>query len=287
MLLFRRSLLDHIQRLDPERDAHRIVYLDTFHEFPFDFARADELALFRTYAVPSIAALLDRTGEFVQRAQKRYDDTDLILSEIAEHGPDSPRGRAALRRMNGLHGRFPIPNDDFLYVLSCFVFEPPRWVERFGWRPMTEVERLGTFHYWRTVGRYMNITALPEGYDEFEAFNRAYERDHFGYTDAGRRVADATVDMFLAWFLPRPLRWLGRPVLYALLDDPLIEAFRFPRPRPALRRLVQRQLRLRSAVVRRLPERRSPRRRTAIRHRSYPRGYQIERLGPPPFSARS
>jgi hypothetical protein len=72
--------------------------------------------------------------------QKRYDDTDLIVSEIIENGFDSPRGGRAIARMNALHGRFRIANEDFLYVLSTFVFEPIRWNERFGWRRMTETK---------------------------------------------------------------------------------------------------------------------------------------------------
>jgi hypothetical protein len=34
------------------------------------------------------------------------------------------------------HRRFNINNKDYLYVLSTFVFEPVRWNERYGWRPM-------------------------------------------------------------------------------------------------------------------------------------------------------
>jgi len=275
-----RRWLAELQRLDPERDHQRIVYVDTCFEFPFDIIRANELALFRTYAVASIGALLDHTGEFVQRAQRRYDDTDLILSEIVEHGHDSPRGRQALKRMNQLHGRFGIANDDFLYVLSCFVFEPMRWLDRFGWRRPLEVERLGFFHFWQAVGRRMHIRDIPASYADFERFNRQYERERYQFTPGGRRVADATMDMFLAWFLPRRLRHLGRPFLLALLDEPLLEAFHYPRPPAALRRLVEVQLRARSAIVRGLPERRRPKLRTALHHRTHPAGYAIESLGP-------
>src|SRR3954454_22236350 len=118
----RLAILNEVRSLDPVQDHQRIVFLTTCFEFPFDTTRALEFALYRTYCVPSIAALLDRTGEFAQRAQKRYDDTDIIVSELMEWGCDSPRGRAALRRMNQIHGRFDIANDDFLYVLSTFVF---------------------------------------------------------------------------------------------------------------------------------------------------------------------
>src|SRR5918994_5363903 len=178
-----------IERLDPERDHERIVYLDACFEFPSDVTRSLELAFFRTFAVPTIAELLGSTGEFVQRARKRYDDTDLLISIFTEHGHSSPAGRAAVRRMNQIHGRFAVANEDFLYVLSTMVMEPLRWNERFGWRRVTEAERLATFHFWREVGGLMNISAIPPTLDALERFNVQFERDRFGYTAAGHRVA--------------------------------------------------------------------------------------------------
>jgi hypothetical protein len=109
-----RPIVEEIRRLDPQRDCQRIVYLMTYHEFPFDTLRAVEFALYRTFASPSISKLLNRTGEFEKRPQKRYDDTQLILSEIFENGYESERGKAAIIRLNQIHGRFQISNDDFL-----------------------------------------------------------------------------------------------------------------------------------------------------------------------------
>ena len=236
--------------------------------------------MFRTFCVPSISALLDRTGEFRDRAQKRYDDTDLIVSEVMEWGYASERGRRAMRRMNQQHGRFPIANDDFRYVLSTFIYEPIRWNARFGWRPMCEQERLSMFYFWREVGRRMGISKLPIDYSEFERFNIEYERRHFRYMESNRRVGAATVEMFASWF-PRLVGPLVRRAIYALLDDSVIEGFGFPRPSPVMRVLVTGALKLRARLVRWLPARRRPRLRTELRHRSYPRGYTIEELGPP------
>jgi len=276
----RRTFLNHILQLDPERDHQEITYIDAFYEFPFDTTRSLEFALFRAFAVPSIGGLLDRTGEFAQRAQKRYDDTDLILSEILEHGYDSERGRAALRRMNRLHGRFAISNDDYLYVLSTFVFEPIRWNARFGWRTLVEQEKRAAFYYMREIGRRMNIQSIPFDFDEFERYNVEYERRHFRYSDANRRVAAAVRDMFLGWFLPKPLRRIGEPAIYAMLDEPLLEAFGFPKPSPRMRRFVEGALKTRGRFIRLLPERRKPFLRTGPRRPTYPKGYRIEELGP-------
>jgi len=276
----RSPYLEEILRLDPVADNERIVYLDTCCEFPFDTTRSLELALFRTFAVPSIGSLLDSTGEFAERTQKRYDDTDLILSTIAEAGYSSEEGKRAIRRMNRIHGRFEITNDDFLYVLSTFVFEPIRWNERFGWRPLVEQERVASFHFWRAVGSRMAIEEIPEDFEQFERFNLDYERRNFRRTEAGMRVGRATRAMFLSWFPGVPTR-LGAPAIHALLDEPLLEAFGFPRPPRVLRWAAAGALRARARVVALLPHRRRPRLRTRMRHRTYRGGYTIEALGPP------
>jgi ER-bound oxygenase mpaB/B'/Rubber oxygenase, catalytic domain len=273
--------LREIRRLDPVADHSRIVYLDVCFEFPWDTTRALELALFRTFAVPSIAARLDSTGEFDRAAQKRYDDTDLILSTIVESGYDSEEGKRAIRQMNRIHGRFDISNDDFLYVLSSFVFEPIRWNARFGWRPLIETERLATFEFWRRVGRLMAIKEIPEDYGEFERFNAEYERREFRSTEAARRVGAATRDMFLAWFPGLPKR-LGAQAIYALMDEPLLEAFGFPRPPRAVRSAVEGALRARARAVALLPARRRPRLRVVRRTRTYGRNWELEKLGPVP-----
>lgn len=279
------SALTEILTLDPERDHQRIMFLCAAHEFPFDMVRALEFALFRTFAVPSIGALLDRTGEFSQRAQKRYDDTDLIMSQIYEYGYDSERGRAALARMNAIHGRFKIANDDFRYVLSTFILEPIRWIDRFGWRRMVEQERQGLYFFWREVGQRMSIQDIPPSLAAYEQFNLEYEQTRFRYSDASCRTAAATRDMLLAWFLPQPFWPLGQPFVYALMDERLCTAFNFPPPSSALRGFVERMLRLRARAVRWLPERRQPLLRSSLPHRSYPHGYRTAELGSSPTQA--
>ena len=68
-------------------------------------------------------------------------------------------------------------------------------------------------------------------YADFERFNLEFERERFGYTDAGHRVAAATRDMFLDWFPGLPKR-VGRPLVYALLDEPLARRARLPTRAP-------------------------------------------------------
>jgi hypothetical protein len=280
----RSAVLDEIRRLDPVADCQRIVQLSTTHDFSYDTARSLEFALFRTYCVPSISGLLDRTGEFRARPQKRYDDTDIIVSTLLEHGYESKRGRDALRTMNGMHLRFEIDNGDYLYVLSTFVFEPIRWNSRFGWRGMIEAERLALYSFWSEVGRRMGIREIPASYDAFERYNFDYEREHFRLAGSNTTIGQATLDLFLGWY-PRPLRPLVRPAMFAMMDEPILDAFGFPRPSRATRRLVEGGLGLRAMLLRLMPPRRRPYLRSEHNPRSYPSGYRMADLGPPARSA--
>lgn len=279
---FRR--LEIIRGLDPVEDHWEIYRLSASFEFPWDYRKALEFALFRTYAVPSISALLDKTREFALRPQRRYDDTLLLMAELTENGYDSARGRAALGRINQMHGRYEISNEDMLYVLSTFVYEPIRWLARFGWRPLHEHERLAAFHFYREVGRRMAIKDIPADYGRFETFNREYERAHFRFQDTNQRVGTATVDLFCSWY-PRLVRPAVRRGVYAAMDEPLLRAFGFPRQPEWLERAVAGALTARGKVVRRLPPRRFSRSARDPRNRTYPgypEGYRIADLGTRP-----
>jgi len=281
----RYAILDEIRALDPERDHQRIVHLVFGYEFCWDTVRALEVALYRTYCVPSISALLDRTGEFRERPQRRYDDTAILIAEMCEWGYETGRGREALERMNWAHGHFQISNDDFLYVLSTFVYEPVRWIDAFGWRTLCEQERLALYYFWCEIGRRMGLRDIPPSYVAFERWSRDYERAQFRFAESNRHVGSATRDLFASWF-PRALAPLVNYAVYAMLDDAMLEAFGFPRPLPLARAALRAALELRSACVRWLPPRRTPHFFTDARNRTYPRGYGIAGLGPPKLVAR-
>ena len=253
------AVLSEIRKLDPVTDHQRIAFLTSLHEFPWDTTRSLELALFRAFAVAKGTGLLAGTGEFTTRTQKRYDDTVLILAEILEHGYDSERGKAALRRMNQMHARHPIPNDEFIYVLSTFVFEPIRWNERFGWRPLLRREKLASFYFWREIARRMAIRDVPEEYEGLERYYDEFALQNYRYARENRALATATRDLLLGWYLPKRLWPLGRPFVHAMMDDRLLAAVGLPRPHAAVRWLAVTAVRTRGRIVRRLPPRRRPR----------------------------
>jgi hypothetical protein len=274
--------LRRIEQLDPIRDHQQIYRISSSYEFPWDYTRSLELALFRTYCVPSISALLEATGEFRDRPQRRYDDTALLMSELVRHGYDSERGRESLRVINRAHGRYAISNDDMLYVLSTFVYEPIDWIDRFGWRPLSGKERLAGFHFYREVGLRMGIKDVPTEMDAFRRFKVAYERDTFRYTETNRRVGTYTLELLCSWY-PAVTRPLVRRAVRGLLDRSMLTAFGFSPASPALTRAEVAGLRARAAVVRRLPPRRTMVDQGGNRtYPGYPNGLRPGDLGAPP-----
>ncbi|WP_448624582.1 oxygenase MpaB family protein [Geodermatophilus sp. URMC 64] len=283
----RYAVRDRIEQLDPVRDFREIYWLTSAYEFPWDMNQALSFALFRTYAVPSIGSLLASTRELIDRVQKRYDDTVLLLEAILLHGPTEGDGRTALRRMNQMHGFHHVGQDDLRYVLCTFVVTPIRWLDEYGWRRMSETERIASANYYRELGRYMGIRDIPETWQAFARHLDAYERAHFAYSDGGRRVAEATLEL-LNTFPPNDKLppALVRRMSYALMDDPLLDAFDFPHPNPAFRALVRGGLKARGRAVRFLPPRTAPRfARDLPQVRSYPDGYDIAELGTFPVTA--
>ncbi|WP_193517710.1 oxygenase MpaB family protein [Nocardiopsis kunsanensis] len=272
---------DRIHELDAEADCEQIVRILSAHEFPWDIEQALGIALYRTYAVPSVGQLLADTREFTERTQHRYDDTALILNDILEHGFGPGRGRDALRRMNQMHRAYDISNADYLYVLSTFVVMPVRWLNDYGygWRRLSDHEIAASTNYYRKLGRHMGIKNIPETYAAFHQYLEDYEREYFAYTDGGRAVSDATLDLMVN-FYPAWQRPLVRPFTKALLEERLIEAFDYPRPSKAWRATTNGAMKLRAKVVRRMKPREEPRwARMSPNVRSYPDGYDPSRIG--------
>jgi ER-bound oxygenase mpaB/B'/Rubber oxygenase, catalytic domain len=269
----------HIARLDPETDYEEIYRILLTHEFPWDLTQALSMALFRTYAVPSISRLLNQTGEFARNTQKRYDDTALLLDEASAQGLHSDHGRRAIRRINQMHGAYDIDPADMRYVLATFVVTPTRWLDRFGWRPLSPGEVRASTRYYRELGRLMGIKGVPETYEEFTDLLDTYEAEHFAFDPAGRRVADATLALLLTFYprvLSRPMELFSR----ALMDEPLLAAFGYRKPPTVVVRAASAGLRARARLEALLPARRRPLHVGDMpRIRSYPAGYDVDALG--------
>lgn len=279
--LFRTSAVQkEINSLKATDDHQRIVYLMTAYEFPFDMVRALELALFHTYASPSISGLLQRTGEFERRGQKRYDDTSILISQFMQAGYDDELGKRAIAQMNKMHGGYRIANADFLLVLSTFVTYPIDWMKKYGWRKMSENEEEALFLFFKEVGKRMQLTDIPESLTELRAFAYNYEERHFRYAESNRVIADATVKIVENWF-PKFLRPLIKPGFAALINEKLRTAFNYPKPSAFFCGLIEATLHVRKFFLQAITFEPYPKTVNNSQYRTYPkRDFTIETLGP-------
>ena len=202
--------------LDPVKDHCRIVHLMTGYEFPWDIIRALEVALMKTFCSPKVSGLLHRTGEFRRHGQKRYDDTALLVAEFMQNGYDGERGQEAIAHINKIHGFYHIENDEYLFVLSTFIFLPIHWVDAYGWRKTTENERQALFYFFKAVGERMNIKNIPGSLNDLEKFVEVYEKNNFILVETNHAVGNATVNIVKGWmpFFARPF---VLPVMKCLL----------------------------------------------------------------------
>jgi hypothetical protein len=268
-----------IKSLDPVKDHCRIVHLMTGYEFPWDVVRALEVALMRTFCSPRISKLLHRTGEFRKHGQKRYDDTAILVAEFMQNGYDSERGRFAISHMNRIHGFYKIENDDFLFVLSTFIFLPINWIDAYGWRRTTENERQALFCFFRAVGEKMNIRNIPSSLSAFEKFVEHYEKENFRLEETNHAVGNATVNIVKGWmpFFAKPF---VLPVMKCLLDNKMLASLGYSAPPPLLKTLVYGSMRLRAFGLKKVSFKKYPSFVTTEKTRSYPKGYTIDQLGP-------
>lgn len=274
---------DELAAVDPAEEPRTYAIELSSKEFVWATTQALSFALFRTYAVPSIGELLYKTVQFTEETQKRYDDTVLLLSAPVEHGfAPGGQGHAAVRRINQMHGRYDISNDDMRYVLATFVVCPPRWINAYEWRTLSQREIDGLTNYYRLLGKHLGIKDIPDTYAEFESLMDSYEQQHFDFREGSRAVADSTLDLLTTFMpyrlLPAPLvRRLAR----ALMDEPLLDAFHYPHPTRAERVLVTAGLKARGLAIRYFA---TPRTEPVFgidtaEVRGYPNGYRVDDLG--------
>lgn len=167
----------------------------------------------QTYGIPSVSSLLVATGQLadIHTASKRIADTGVLLLEFALNGPTSERAIQAIARMNFLHAGYQksgrIKNDDMLYTLSLFALEPARWVEKYEWRKLTELELCACGTYWKSMGdamdvSYSNLPSSIPGWkdglqwlDELEAWSLQYEGEYMVPAITNKQLADSHLEI--------------------------------------------------------------------------------------------
>ena len=274
-----RLVTAEIASLNPVTDHCRIVHLLTGYEFPWDVVRALEVALMLTFCSPRISGLLHRTGEFRKHGQKRYDDTALLVAEFMQNGYAEERGLRAIDHMNKIHGVYHIENDDFLFVLSTFIFLPIQWIDNYGWRKTTAIEREALFYFFKEVGERMKIKNIPASLNEFEKFVEEYERKNFVPVDTNHAVGNATVNIVKGW-MPFFAKRFVLPVMKCLLDPAMLNSLGYSSPSAGLKTMVRGAMKVRGFFLRGISFKKYPSFVTIEYNRTYPKGYEIENLGP-------
>jgi hypothetical protein len=272
--------LREIRGLNPERDCERIFRLIMASEFPWEYALGMELGQISTFAVPSIAELLASTGEFIERPAKRSDDTSILLREVVENGFTAERGKQAIRRINRLHARYQISNDDYLYVLSTFVVHPARFIDTHGWRYFSTRERIAAYCYFRRIGEHMAIKEIPGSYQEMSELVDTYGAQHFAFSVGGHRVAMSNRSRLAGDLFPRTPSRLALDIVDALVPENLRAHLALPQPTHIGKLLLAGLLWWRKAKRHHLPCCTKSNSILAAARRSYPNGYQIEEVGP-------
>jgi hypothetical protein len=147
---------------------------------------------------------------------------------VPEEGQEiDPRAALALARVNWLHEKYPISNENFLYTLSLFMLEPGRWITRFEWREMTPIEMQAFFVFWSEIGRRMNIKDIPKTQEELLRWSVEYEKKQMVPHEVNRVISEHTIALLL-YTMPSFLKPFGRKVVIALLEDRLRGAMMQP-----------------------------------------------------------
>ncbi|KAJ7117921.1 hypothetical protein C8R43DRAFT_1036904 [Mycena crocata] len=220
--------------LTPE-EAQEVVQLSFMHDMPTLAEYSLAFALFKTYAIPTISKLLWETKQLAssELVARRYADTEILIATwmacplagrlvTAEPGEpaNDPRASIALARVNWLHSKYKISNEDYLYTLGLFTFEPATWAARYGWRPLSPLERYAAFVYWAEVGRKMNIKDIPSTLEDFQAWILAYEEEYMVPAQTNHDVAKHTTGELL-FMVPQAfgLRSFFEGITGSLLED--------------------------------------------------------------------
>ena len=270
-----------LAQLDPRDDWQEIYRQTVLWEFPVEARLGFQLAFYRTFGIPRMARVLTGTGHLQANTTRRAYDTGIVMHEIIYNGFDSPRAEKMVRMMVALHNRPEIHQDDLTYVLNALIVVPSRFIQRAGWRTLTDNERTATWRFYRELGQRMGIHRLPASYDDAVRSFDDYENTQLAVSDEGSSLTVATLRA-LEDRLPRPLRPHSAAVTSGLLDNAAFAAaVSLPPPNPLLVKVMNLTFAGRKLAQRLSPPSAKPSftpgQRAGV---IYPHGYQLDEIGP-------
>ena len=142
--------------------------------------------------------------------------------------------------------------------------------------PLDPVEVQAITSLTTRFGQLIGLKDLPTTYEGYLTYLRDYEAEHFRFTEANRRVTEATLRIGRAT-APLPLKPLFRRVSIALMDDELRDALGMPAQPAWFVRAVRRGLKARALLLRFAPPRRTA---YHLQTTTYPHGWTLQDWGP-------
>jgi hypothetical protein len=76
----------------------------------------------------------------------------------------------------------------------------------------------------------MHIQSIPAGEEEMYTWYEAFERNHYGYSDEGKKIVEALANEFAERWYPRFMRYHGTQYYYSLFDDYLLQILQIKKP---------------------------------------------------------
>ena len=217
------AILKEIEGLDPVTDCQRIVYLMVAYEFTHEIVRALDVAYLGSGGNKAVADILGRS-QYLANGMKRYDDTRFLILKFLECGWDQEEGARAIRQMNMIHSKYRIENRQFVLALCVFMVTPLFWIEKFGWRALTERERGAWFRFWINIGHQMDLHDMPGSLESVAELLDGYYTGREDISEYSKVLGESTMEIFVAkapWYF-RPF---ARTYYRTFFRESLVRAF--------------------------------------------------------------
>lgn len=182
--------------------------------------------------------------------------------------------------MNYLHSSYiksgKILNKDLLYVLWASMRHPVIFMERYEWRPLTDMEVAAIAQMWKYVGTMMDIDYEAElgkkewangveFMEDLTVWACTYEDEYLHPLPEVKLLGDVLIELLLSAY-PAFARPVGYQAVSVMLGERLRYAFGLPEPSIAAITLVHGALWMRKSV---------------LRYLSLPRVFPVEYLSDP------
>ncbi|CAF0979204.1 unnamed protein product [Adineta steineri] len=185
-------------------NAEQIYHHLCCYEFPFECFYGINLAFYRTFVSPTISKVYRQTNIIAGETEKRVNDTDILMHAWVDYGLDSDEGQTSIEHLNNIHGVFSnrTRNEDFVYVLCCFIVDTIRMIDVFGWRQLDNTEKQALFIFYEKVGQKMNLKNLPTSLENVYILVNDYTNSDISATEteSGSILTNAIHILVQKWY---------------------------------------------------------------------------------------